>query len=97
MARRGLGAGFNSVIEDEAKMADVKLGSKEWFGGLASGLAAAGMTFVTNTLTAKRTAAAPATTTSSSVGGFAAGLVKWIPYAIVGAIALIFVLVIRKK
>ena len=79
-------------------MADVtaKLGSKAWFAGLAEGLANAGMTFLTNTLTAKRTAAAPATDSASSAGGFG-GIVKYIPYAIVGVVVLIFVLVIGKK
>lgn len=77
-------------------MADVKLGSKEWFSGLADQLANAGMTFLTNTLTSKKTASAPASSTTASAGGFMAGL-KWLPYAIVGAIVLIFVLVLRKK
>jgi len=77
-------------------MADVKLGSKEWFTGLANGLANAGMTFLTNTLTAKRTAAAPASSSSSTVGGFS-GIVKWIPFVVLGAIVLIFILVIRKR
>jgi len=77
-------------------MADVKLGSKEWFGGLADKLANAGMTFLTNTLTAKKTATAPDSSASSSVGGFSSVL-KWIPYVVIGAIVLIFVLVISKK
>ncbi len=77
-------------------MADVKLGSKEWFGGLAGQLANAGMTFLTNTLTTKKTAAAPASDSASSVGSFS-GFMKIIPYAVIGAIVLIFVLVIRKR
>lgn len=77
-------------------MADVKLGSKEWFTGLANSLINAGMTVLTNTLTPKKTAAAPASSSASTVGGFS-GVVKWIPYAVIGAVALVFILVLRKK
>jgi len=83
-------------------MADVttlKFGSGAWFLAWGERLANAGMTALTNTVTAKVTAAAPASSQSNSAGGFSAllGGLTWLPYAIVGAIVLIFVMVLRKK
>lgn len=75
----------------------VTLGSKEWFKGLADSLFNAGLTVLTNKLTAKKTAEAPTSSTSSSAGGFSLSGLKWLPYAIAGAVVLIFVLVLRKK
>lgn len=77
----------------------LKLGSSEWFKGLAESLINAGLGAVTNALTPRSTAAAPASSTAKSSGGFSAifGGMAWLPYLIAGAFVLVIVLVIRKR
>jgi len=81
-------------------MAEVtaKAGSLDWFKAWGERLANAGMEYLTNTLTTKKTAAAPQTDTAKSAGGFSALTgIKWLPYALAGAAVLVLLLVFRKK
>jgi hypothetical protein len=74
----------------------VKLGSKEWFKGLADQLVNAGMVALTNSLTARKTASGSQTDQNKSVqtAGFS---LSWLPYAVAGAFVLVLVLVFRKS
>lgn len=74
--------------------ADSKFGSLEWFKGWGERLANAGMEYLTNTLTAKKVSAGKPTVTPGSVVG---SVVTWLPYALIGAAALVLVLVLKKR
>jgi len=81
-----------------AEVTGAKFGSGDWFKAWGERLANAGLEMLTNTLTAKKTAAAPQSDTAKSAGALSAltGL-KWLPYALAGAVVLVLVLVFRKK
>ncbi|MCJ7485275.1 MAG: hypothetical protein MUQ25_03785 [Candidatus Aminicenantes bacterium] len=71
-----------------------KFGSLSWFKGWGERLANAGLEAVTNVITAKKVSSGSPTVTPGSV---AAKALTWLPYALIGAAALVLVLVMKKR
>lgn len=73
---------------------DAKMGSLEWFKGWGERLINAGMEYLTNTITPKKIAEGTPTVTP---GSMVKSAVSWLPYVLIGAAALVLVLVLKKK
>lgn len=71
-----------------------KFGSLEWFKGWGERLANAGLEAWTNTITAKKVSEGTPTVTPGSVVKSA---VSWLPYVLIGAAALVLILVLKKR
>jgi hypothetical protein len=82
-----------------AEVTGAKFGSGDWFKAWGERLANAGLEVLTNTLTAKKTAAAPQSDTVKGDGVVKAitGLPAWLAYGLAGVAVLVLVLVLRKK
>jgi hypothetical protein len=78
-------------------MAEIELGSKEWFKGLFSGLAQAGMGAITNALTPRDKIVAQQQQSSAGKSPAIAAVLAYVPYILIGAVVLVLVLVIRRK
>lgn len=74
--------------------AESKFGSLEWFKGWGERLINGGLEYVTNTLTPKKVTEGAPTVTPGSVAKTA---LSWLPYVLMGAAALVLVLVLKKR